>query len=163
MAVDMFLKIDGIEGDARDSKHRGEIEILSFSWGAVHTGSNTGGGGAGKTVPQDFSIMKALDKATPKLFERMCEGSHIPEVNVSVGSASVKGEQVEFLKIKLSDVLISSYSTGGSGGAIPTETLSFNFRGVDISTADRKGNFQSISCNFGSSGGDLANHDHDKD
>src|SRR5215210_7552682 len=104
MAVDMFLKIDGIEGDARDTRHKGEIEILSFSWGVVNTGSNTGGGGgAGKVVPSDFSIMKALDKATPKLFERMCEGSHIPEVNVSVGSASVKGEQVEFLKIKLTD------------------------------------------------------------
>jgi len=105
--------------------------------------------------------MKALDKATPKLFERMCEGSHIPEVNVSIGSASIKGEQQEFLKIKLSDVLISSYSTGGSGGALPTESLSFNFSSVDISTADRKGNFQSISCNFGRAGGDLG-HDHDK-
>lgn len=164
MAVDMFLKIDGIEGDARDARHKGEIEILSFSWGATNTASHGtgGGGGAGKVVAGDFSIMKALDKATPKLFERMCEGSHLPEVNVSVGSASVKGEQVEFLKIKLTDVLISSYQTGGSGGALPVESLSFNFRGVDISTADRKGNFQSISCNFGSStGGDLAGHGHD--
>lgn len=162
MAVDMFLKIDGIEGDARDSRHKGEIEILSFSWGVSNTGSVTGGGGgAGKIIPQDFSIMKALDKATPKLFERMCEGSHIPEVNVSVGSASVKGEQVEFLKIKLSDVLISSYQTGGSGGALPTESLSFNFSSVDISTADRRGNFQSVNCNFGGKG-DALGHDHEK-
>ena len=161
MAVDMFLKIDGIEGDARDAKHKGEIELLSFSWGVSNT-STTGGGGAGqgKIIPQDFSIMKSLDKATPKLFERMCEGTHIPEVLVSAGGSAVKGEQ-EFLKIKLTDVLISSYTTGGSGGGVPMESLSFNFGSVEISTADRKGTFSTVNCNFGSRS-NLADHDHEK-
>ena len=161
MAVDMFLKIDGIDGESRDAKHKGEIEVLSFSWGITNSGG--GGGAAGKVTPDEFSIIKALDKATPQLFERCCEGTHVPAVQLTLAGSSIKGEQQEYLKIKLTDVLITSYKTGGStgGGAIPVESLSFSFNNVEISAADRKGNFVSqVNCNFVPKGGDGLRHDH---
>ena len=165
MAVDMFLKIDGVEGESRDAKHKGEIDLLSFSWGITNSGrSSGGGGGAGKVTPGDFSIVKALDKATPQLFERCCEGTHVPAVQLTLSTTSGKETQQEYLKIKLTDVLISSYQTGGSsgGGGIPVESLSFSFNSVEISAADRKGNFVSqVNCNFGSRDGGGIAHEHD--
>ena len=60
MAVDMFLKISGIDGESTDHKHKDEIEVFSWSWGVSQTGSTGGGGGgAGKAVPGQF-ILKDL-------------------------------------------------------------------------------------------------------
>jgi type VI secretion system secreted protein Hcp len=67
MAVDMFLKLDGIPGESRDSKHKGEIEIESFSWGASNSGSaaHGSGGGAGKVAMQDFSFVTRVSRRRP--------------------------------------------------------------------------------------------------
>jgi len=56
--ADMFLKIDGIEGESTDSKHKNEIELQSFSWGATQPGSagHGGGAGVGKVQVHDFSF-----------------------------------------------------------------------------------------------------------
>ena len=35
-AADYFLKIDGVDGESIDDKHKGSIELESFSWGATH-------------------------------------------------------------------------------------------------------------------------------
>ncbi len=69
MAVDYFLKIDGIPGESKDHKHKDEIDILSWSWGESQTGTmrTGGGGGAGKVNMQDFHFVMKVNKATPKL------------------------------------------------------------------------------------------------
>ena len=150
MAVDMFLKIDGIDGDSTDKKHKGEIELLSFSWGLSNTGSSSsgGGGGAGKVVVQDFSIVAAMSSSSPQMMEKCCRGEHIPSVSLTLATKETKQE---YLKIKLSDVLISGYNTGGggAGGAVPMDQVSFNFSKMDVQAADGRGNFQEVSCNFG--------------
>lgn len=162
MAVDMFLKIDGIDGDSRDHKHKGEIELLSFSWG-ISNPASSGGGGAGKPSVSDFSIIKQMDKTSPLLMEKCCQGERISGVLVTLA----KGEdKLDFYKIKLTDVLISSYQTGGSnnGGGVPMESVSFSFASVDISAADRRGQFVSqTSCNFGKGGftDGTIGHEHD--
>jgi type VI secretion system secreted protein Hcp len=158
MAVDMFLKIDGIDGDSSSHKHKGEIELLSFSWGLTNKTSPTGGGGgAGKPVVQDFTIVKEMSNSSPHLMERCCSGQHIPSVSLTLASKETKQE---YLKIKLEDVLISSYQTGGSGGgAVPMDQVSFSFRSVDIQAADRKGQFTQVSCDFLKGGTDVIGHD----
>jgi type VI secretion system secreted protein Hcp len=160
MAVDMFIKIDGIIGDSRDHKHKGEIELLSFSWGLANQTSNTGGGGgSGKPVVQDFSIVKEMSSSSPALMEKCCTGEHISSATITLVNKETKEE---FYKIKLTDVLISSYQTGGSGGggAVPMDQVSFNFSSVDLQAADRKGNFNSVSCDFHKLGNSLVQHDH---
>ena len=142
MAVDVFLKIDGIEGESASDKHKGEIDVLSWSWGVAQTGNmhTGGGGGAGRANVQDLSFTKALDKSSPKLFKSSCEGAHIAKMVLSANKAG--GKQMEYLKITLSDCLISSVSTGGSGGQESfTESVTVNFSKVEMvySQQDAKG------------------------
>jgi len=149
MAVDMFLKINGIDGGSVSHKHKGEIELLSFSWGLTNsTASGGGGGGAGRPTVSDFSIIKQMDETSPQLFEKCCQGEHISDVLITLVNKE-KGQ--EFYKIKLSDCIISSYQTSGgnSGGVVPMESVSFNFSNVDLSAADKSGKFVSqVGCNF---------------
>ena len=67
MAVDMFIKIDGIKGESADDKHKEEIDVLSWSWGMSQSGSAHmgGGAGAGKVNVNDLSFTKYIDVAGP--------------------------------------------------------------------------------------------------
>lgn len=133
MAMDMFLKLGDIAGESKDSKHGGEIDVLAWSWGASNSGSaHTGGGaGAGKVNVQDLSLTKWIDKATPDIILATCNGKHIPEAKLTVRKA---GETpLEYFVITMTEVLISSYSTGGSGGEDRlTENVTLNFAKVKI-------------------------------
>jgi type VI secretion system secreted protein Hcp len=135
MAFDCFLKIDGIEGESRDQKHKGEIEILSFSFGASNSGvvGSGAGGGAGKVAFQDFHFVMNTQKSSPKLLLACATGKHIKEAMLTCRKAGK--EQLEFLKIKLSDVIVSSYQTGGSGQgdeAGPLDQLSIAFGKINV-------------------------------
>lgn len=127
MPADMFLKLDGIQGESNDSKHKNEIEIENYSFGVSQQGtaSHGQGLGAGKAQFQDFHFTKRIDKATPNLFVAAATGRHISEALLTVRKAG--GTQEEYLKVTLKDVLISSYSTSGNEGAVPLEAVGLNF------------------------------------
>ena len=134
MAVDMFLKIEGIKGESVDDKHKDEIEVLSWSWGATNSGSAAAGGNTstGKVNVQDLSITKRFDKSSPQLFLRCATGQHISTATLSVRKAG-KRDQEDYLKITMTDVMVSSYQTGvASGGDAPADSVSFNFAKVEI-------------------------------
>ena len=138
-AVDYFLKIEGIEGESQDSKHKSEIELLSFSWGAQQSGTfaTGGGGGAGRVTMQDFSFTKQLDKASPKLLLACASGEHIKSAILTARKAGK--EQQEYLKVTFSDVLVSSYSPGGSTGeTIPLEQVALNFAKIEVDYKEQK-------------------------
>lgn len=139
MAVDMFLKLDGIPGESQDSKHKEEIEIESFSWGLSNSGSTHvgGGAGAGKAEFQDLHFVSRISKASPKLFLACASGQHVQEATITFRKAGA--QQVEFLVYKLSDVLVSSYQEGGSSGDIlPMDAFSLNFSKIEISYKEQK-------------------------
>jgi type VI secretion system secreted protein Hcp len=133
-SVDYFLKLDGIKGESTDSKHKGEIDIESFSWGATQSGTHSsgGGGGAGKVQMQDFHFVMKVNTASPKLMEACATGEHIKNATLICRKAGK--EQQEFLKWTFSDLLVSSYQTGGSGHAdvIPTDQISLNYSKVEV-------------------------------
>lgn len=139
-AVDYFLKIDGVEGESEDSKHKASIDVESWSWGASQGGSFSygGGGGAGKVQMQDFHFVMKISKATPKLFEICATGKHIPTALLTCRKAG--GKQEEFLKIKFSDLLVSSLQDGGSGGSdvIPMQQISMNFSKIEYEYYQQK-------------------------
>lgn len=146
MAVDMFLKISEIDGESVDAKHEKWIEVISFSWG-VQDPRASSKLRAGKVQMSDFSIVKLMDSATPKLFQKVCEGSHIADVSLAVVKSGGSGEQLEYLKIKLTDVLISGVSPAGAGGQEPLEQINFSFASSMISAADSRGQFETaVSC-----------------
>ena len=134
MAVDYFLKIDGIDGESEDSKHKGEIQLESFSWGETQTGTAAGGrgGGAGKVQVQDFNVVSRVSKASPKLMLACAVGEHIKQAIMTARKAGK--DQLEFLVYKFTDLLISSYQTGGSSGGdvVPTDQVSFNFGRIEV-------------------------------
>ncbi|TVR59958.1 MAG: type VI secretion system tube protein Hcp [Gemmatimonadales bacterium] len=135
MAYDAFLKIEGVEGESTRDKHEGEIEILSFSWGASNPttiGSGTGAG-AGRASLTSFNIMKKSDKASPKLFQNCCQGRHFPKATV-VFRSSAGDNSLEYLKYEFEEVFVESVQWSGSSGGDdrPTESLSLAFGKVEV-------------------------------
>jgi type VI secretion system secreted protein Hcp len=139
-AVDYFLKIDGIEGESQDSKHKGEIDVQSWSWGETQSGSHAagGGGGAGKVVMQDFHFVMQINKASPKLMLACATGQHIPKAVLTCRKAGK--EQQEFLKITMSDLLVSSFQTGGAGHSdvVPVDQISLNYAKIEVEYKEQK-------------------------
>jgi type VI secretion system secreted protein Hcp len=133
MAVDMFMKIGDIAGESVDDKHKGEIEVMSFSWGASQSGSLAfgGGGGAGKVQFQDFHFTTQSSKASPKLMLACATGEHIKKAELFCSKVDNDRSGFEFMKLTLSDVLISSYNQSGSGEN-PTESVSIAFAKVEF-------------------------------
>jgi type VI secretion system secreted protein Hcp len=133
MSVDMFLKIDGVDGEAADDSHADEIDVLAFSWGMTQSGSAaiSGGGGSGKVNVQDMSITKYLDKASTVLMQKCCSGKHFPTAVLVCRKAG--DTPVEYFKVSMEEVLVTSVSEGGGGGEDrQTENISLNFAKVKV-------------------------------
>ncbi|MEY1556976.1 Hcp family type VI secretion system effector [Yoonia sp. R2331] len=132
MAVDMFFKIEGIDGESKDGSHTNEIDVLAWSWGMSQSATTHmgGGGGSGKVNVQDISFTKYVDKSSPELMKACMTGRHITEATLVVRKAGDK--PLEYMTIKINDIIVSSVSTGGSGGEDRlTENVTLNFSQVD--------------------------------
>jgi len=138
--VDFFLKIDGIDGESTDAKHKGEIDVESWSWGETNSGdaAERGGLGAGKVSAQDFHFVMKINKASPKTMEACASGEHIKKAVLTCRKAGK--DQQEYLKITMSELIVSSYQTGGSGsnGIVPTDQSSLNFSKIEFEYKEQK-------------------------
>jgi type VI secretion system secreted protein Hcp len=136
--VDFFLKIAGVAGESTDDKHKGEIELESFSWGQSNSGSagHGTGGGSGKVAPQDLSFTKRIDKSSPVLLIACATGQHFKEALLTARKAG--GSQQEYLKIKMEEVLVSSYQTSASTGAVVYENISLHFSKLEMAYKEQK-------------------------
>lgn len=133
MAVDMFIKLEGIDSESQDDSHKDWIDVLAWSWGASQSGSTHmgGGGGSGKADIQDVSFTHFIDSASPKLMQYLFSGKHVPKGELVIRKAGDK--PLEYLKVQLEDVMITSLSTGGSGGEDRlTENVTLNFAKVNV-------------------------------
>lgn len=106
MSTDLYLRINGINGESQDSNHKGWINIDSFSWGASQAGNMSvgGGGGAGKVQYRDLTVQASIDKAIPAIMRYVSNGKHISKVELAICKAG--GTQIEYCRITLEDVLI---------------------------------------------------------
>ena len=144
MAVDMFIEYPDtaeLKGETKDSvyKTKNASDVLAWSWGMSNSGSaHVGGGaGAGKVNVQDLSITKYIDKSSTNLMLFCCNGKHIPKANLICRKAGEK--PLEYLRIELEEILVSSVSTGGSGGEDRlTENVSLNFAKVRVKYTPQK-------------------------
>jgi type VI secretion system secreted protein Hcp len=138
MAVDMFIKIGDLKGESKDKAHAAEIDVLAWSWGVSNSGNaHMGGGqGAGKVNVQDLSFTKYIDKSSPDLMLVCCNGKHIPEAKLVVRKA---GETpLDYLTITMNDLIVTSVSTGGSGGEDRlTENVTLNFAKVKVNYVEQ--------------------------
>jgi type VI secretion system secreted protein Hcp len=136
-AVAYFLKIDGIQGESTDAKHPGEIELESFSWGEANVVSagGAGGAGAGKVQVEGLHVTMQMSKASPPLFLACASGQHFKQAVLTALRAGKTPQ--EFLVIKLTDVLVSSYHTGANA-EVPTDQASFNFAKIEFQFRPQK-------------------------
>jgi type VI secretion system secreted protein Hcp len=132
LADSVLLKLGDIKGESTADRHQGEIEILSWSWGASNPttiGVGTGGLSAGRVAITDLTLMKVLDSATPKLFELVTRGSHVPRAVLTVRKEG--REQFEYLRITLDDVVVSSLQFSGATER-PSESVGLSFGRVTV-------------------------------
>jgi|SRR6476661_3217735 len=137
---DMFLKLEGIEGESQDDKHTDEIDVLSFSWGVSNAGSSyaMGGSGVGKADFHDVSFAKFTDKSSCDLAMACASGKHIDDAVLILRKAGGE-DQLEYLKYTFEDVFITSFQTSGSGGSeLPTESFSLSYGKVSIEYQKQK-------------------------
>jgi len=134
MAVDMFINLgDKIKGETQDKaqKAKNDVDVLAWSWGMSQSGNMHmgGGGGAGKASFQDLSFTKYVDAASPALMLHLAKGTHIPKATLLVRKAG-EGQQ-KYITIEMTECIVSSLSTGGSGGEDRlTENVTLNFAKV---------------------------------
>jgi len=132
--IDIFLKLEGIEGESVNEEHMREIDVLGWGWqlsqsGTTHTGS---GGGAGVSEIGDISIIKNSDAASPALYLTVMKGELIPEAILTLERAGQDG-RIPYLTITMTDVMVTSARPGGSAGdTIPVEQITLNFARVKI-------------------------------
>jgi type VI secretion system secreted protein Hcp len=135
MALDMFMKIEtpNVPGESKDKAFAGDIDVLAWSWGASNSGTTHmgGGGGAGKANFQDLSFTKYVDKGTNVLLTGLAKGTHFAKATLTMRKAG--DGQAPYLIISMEQVLVTSLSTGGSGGEDRlTENVTLNFGKVKV-------------------------------
>jgi type VI secretion system secreted protein Hcp len=138
--VDYFLKLDGIDGESEDKTHSKEIQLESWSFGEQNSGSmaHGGGGGAGKVQMHDFHFVMKTNTASPKLFLACASGEHIKKAVLTCRKAGK--DQQEYLKWTFTELIVSSYQTGGSGSSdvLPLDQISLNFAQAEITYKAQK-------------------------
>ncbi len=143
MATDIFLKIDGIKGEATDVNHKDEVELLGWSWGVSEVLISSGSGGTVGGTPKvgNFAISKHVDRASPRLLEACLTAKHINEVVLTQRRAGAG--KFSFLTITLKDVLISSLGDSDTDAAPrPTENVAFIFSKMIYEYVPQKPNGQ---------------------
>lgn len=134
--ADYYLKIDTIKGESAAEGFTEQMQIESWSFGAVNSGSagQGTGMGTGKVSIQDFHFVVQNGSASPQLFLASCKGNHIPQAILSCRKTGGDGTPYTYLKITYGDLVISSFQTGGSNGSgtLPMEQISFNFTKITM-------------------------------
>ena len=131
MAVECFLKFEGpdLKGESKAEGYAEQVDVLAWSWGASQSGTmHVGtGGGAGKANVNDLSVTKWVDKASPNLAQAVIAGKQFSKATLTCRKAG-GDKPVDYLKVDLEKVIISSLTTGGAGGEDRfTENVALNF------------------------------------
>jgi type VI secretion system secreted protein Hcp len=125
--VQHFLKIDGVEGESDDTEHKGEIDVLAWSWGETTQPAASEHALTDKVSMDAFWFVARLSKASPKLMQACASGEHFPKAVLTTRKAG--RHQEDYLTITLTDIIISSYSTDAANRdeGIPTDHIGIGF------------------------------------
>jgi type VI secretion system secreted protein Hcp len=129
----MFLDLFKFKGEVTDPAYVDTIDILNWSWGVSNNGTfhMGGGGGSGKGEVSDISFTKYVDRATCAIMAACAKGEHIATAKLILRKAG--GKPLVYWVMSMSNVIVTSYSTGGAGSADRlTENFSLNFQKFTI-------------------------------
>ena len=139
--TDIFLDLDGIEGESTDEAFKGKIELTGFNFGVTNSGTMAkgGGGGTGKADFQNITLNKVIDKSSPKLFKAAATGEHIKKATISVRKASGKGNQYVYASYALEEVMVTGYTTASiQEGPVLVETVTLDFTRIKVTYTPQK-------------------------
>src|SRR5262245_874401 len=142
MAFDAFMKIDGVEGESSDDKHKGQIEVLSYSLGVdqpnTTSASSHGSLSAERANFHPFTVVKAIDKASAKLALGCASGEHFPKATLEICRAG--GDKQPYMEYKMTDVMVTSFRPGGAGHgeAVPLEEVAFSYGPIELKYTQTK-------------------------
>ena len=130
-----FMKLGNIGGEATDADHKNWIIIESMSspiFRSIPEGAKDQQRARGDTTLGDISVVRQLDKSSPKLAEACANGTFFPSVEVDF-CTTVGNKQEPYLKYKMTNVIVTGYSFHGTASSepIPTEELTMNFTEVE--------------------------------
>jgi type VI secretion system secreted protein Hcp len=105
-ADELFLKLDGVRGESTDSRHKDEIDLLSYTQSMVGPFARgaTSAGAAGKAMCGTVTVVKYVDLSSPELILFALNGRHIPKAVITFQK---QGQQAEYYKVTLDDVIIT--------------------------------------------------------
>jgi type VI secretion system secreted protein Hcp len=137
MAMDCYLWIDSLKGEAQAAGMKDYMELLSFSFGASNGSSfssASGGGSKSKGELSYFSVMKNSEQASATLLQHCLTGEHFKKAKVVLRKATGKGGQAPFIEYEFDSVIVSSIQWSGSKGGddVPTESLALAFDKVTV-------------------------------
>ena len=136
MAVaDMFLKLAGVTGEALDSDHKSEIEVVGWSWGLSAPSSVTGGA-SGKTALSELTVTKRVDQATPTLMQYLRNHKVVPSALLTVRKAGTT--PLEYFKIELKNVRVTSLVADSRESEL-VERLTLGFTQVTATYTPQQG------------------------
>lgn len=146
-----YIKFDGIDGEAQDKDHKGWSDVTSFNQVIHKPGHGTGATRRrGDVVLEDILVVKELDKASPKLAERVCNGKVFPKVEIHLTASYTDTGRVTYYAYELKNVQVVNYSIGGAGQSdeVPMEEISLNFEEIKVTYTEhdnagkKKGNVE---------------------
>ncbi len=147
-----FMKFDGVDGESQDAKHKGWIDLLSFSQSIHQPGSGATGVARrrGDVIMDDIRCSKLLDKSSPKIGESVCNGKVYPKVEIEMTASYTDDARVTYYRYELKNVLVTSYNVSGSGQSqdVPSEDFSLNFEEIKVTYTEndnagkKKGNVE---------------------
>ena len=137
MSIDCHLKLDGVQGESTHAKHKDEIQLYNWSWGASNAANISGGGMAvGKGQAQDLHFTKKYDRASPNISKNCISGKHFKDATISMSIAG--GSQEDFLVIKLKEVYITSHQVSASAGGEVTDAVSVAYADIEYAYKPQK-------------------------
>lgn len=137
MTIDCHLKLDGVQGESTHTKHKDEIQLYSWSWGASNAANVSGGGMAvGKGQAQDLHFTKKYDRSSPNISKHCVSGKHFKDATISMSIAG--GAQEDFLVIKLKEVYITSHQVSASAGGEVTDNISIAYADIEYAYKPQK-------------------------
>ena len=141
MAVEIFLKLDGIDGESIKTGAEAWIEVFSFSNGASNASSVAfgTGSGAGKVDLSSISMQKQLDKSSPKLYLNCCSGAHIATGTMIVREATGDETPKVYFQYDMTECFIDSISWGAAaGGGKPSESVSMSAKSLVVNYSQQQ-------------------------
>jgi type VI secretion system secreted protein Hcp len=129
----IYLKVDGIQGDATHEEHKKWMDIEAIHWNVSRAMNTTAGSTANREASEpmvsEVILTKVSDSSSTKLFQEACAGRTGKTAVIHLVTTGNPGNT--YIEYTLTNTLIANYSVDSSGDR-PVETIRLNFTKIEV-------------------------------